>query len=118
MNWLWFAVSLTFSFCVILGLKKNAFKLRFALIWGGLSLAVIFASAFPNYLTTISLNLGIKLASNLVFAVAIFTLGIINLILTIENNSMQRKIYDLASDAALLEYRIRKIEVDDSQNGK
>jgi hypothetical protein len=99
---------------VTLGMKKSAFKLRFALIWITLSLGVVFVSIFPNILSIIASALGIKLVSNFVFAVAIFTLGLVILILTVENNTMQKRIIELASASALLEYRVRTLEIHES----
>lgn len=113
-NWLWILVSLSFSYFVILGLKRNSFKFRFAVIWMFLSLGLVFIAAFPSLVSTIASGLGLTLVSNFVFAIAIFTLGLINLILTIENNNIQKRLIDLAIAFALIEYRIRNIETVES----
>ena len=114
-NLLWILVSLIFFLLVLLGLKRNSFKFRFAVIWMFLSLGLVFIAAFPSLVSTIASGLGITLVSNFVFAIAILTLGLINLILTIENNNIQRRLIDLASAFALLEYRMRNIETDKSE---
>lgn len=105
-------MSITFSYFVLLGLKRNSFKFRFAVIWMFLSLGLVFIAAFPSLVSIIASGLGLTLVSNFVFAVAIFTLGLINLILTIENNNIQKRINDLASAFAFLEFRMRNIETD------
>ncbi len=91
-------------------LKKGRLILKYTLLWifGGIVLMVI--DLFPELILAFSKFIGIKLASNAIFLLAIFIIVILLISLTSIVSVQNEKIKKLIQHLAILEKRIRELE--------
>lgn len=87
---------------VIVALRNERLREKYAILWIVLSLAVLILSLFPSVLDSAAHALGVNLPSNLFFALAIALLALINLHLTWEQSSTDKQIRKLAEEVAIL----------------
>jgi hypothetical protein len=95
---------------IILLLRKNAFSLKYALLWLLTAAAMLALAIFPGILTRISHALGFEVASNALFTLLLGFVIIILLQQTAIVSQQSEKIKNLGQTNALLEKRIRELE--------
>lgn len=102
MIWLGIFSALAVLVTVIIALRDERLREKYAILWIVLSLAVLILSLFPSVLDSAAKVLGVNLPSNLFFALAIALLALINLHLTWEQSSTDKQIRKLAEEIAIL----------------
>jgi len=106
-----FIIGLVFFFgIVIYFLRKNAFSLKYTLLWLISSFLMLLVSIFPGILVFISGKLGFQVASNALFTLILGFFLIILLSLTSIVSKQTEKIKTLVQVIALLEKRVREME--------
>jgi len=101
---------LLFLGLIILFLMKNAFSLKYSLLWLLSAITMLIISIFPGILVRISQKLGFQVFSNAIFTLLLGFVIIILLQQTATISSQNDKIKTLAQTNALLEKRIRELE--------
>lgn len=101
---IWWGVfsALVILVTVIVALRNERLREKYAILWIVLSLAVLIISLFPSILDSAAKVLGVNLPSNLFFALAIALLALINLHLTWEQSSTDKQIRKLSEEIAIL----------------
>ena len=104
-------IVILFYFIVVLGfLRKKKFDLKYSLLWLLAGIIMFLVVAFPNFIIWVTGKMGIKVASNGIFAICIL-LEIINMIsMTAALSDFANRIKILTQNIAILENRIRKLE--------
>lgn len=117
-----------FAICVIVVyfvvvfrlLKKQKFLLKYSLLWMFAGIIMLLVIICPNVVIWITGKLGIKVASNGIFAVCILLEIIIMISMTAAISDFGNRIKILTQNSALMEKRIRdlekKINCDDEEN--
>jgi len=103
---------LFFLSLIIFLLRKNAFSVKYALLWLFSAIVMLTIGIFPDILTRIAEVLGFELPSNALFTLLLGFVIIILLQLTASISQQADKIKTLAQTNALLEKRIRELEND------
>ena len=114
------ATIIIFNLYIIHILRKELIEYKYALMWIGAGLAMLFFAAYPEAIWTISdfLNIGVPL--NLVY----FSVIMLGLILTfqiiISISKMRRSIYELIQEVSILKKRVyelqEEMETDDTDS--
>lgn len=91
-------------------LKKKYFKLRYALIWLAIGLAMLIMAVFPHLLSRFAELLGIYSAENALFTVLFICVVAILITLTIIVSRQSEKVKSLTQKLALVEKRLRELE--------
>jgi len=106
-----FIIAVVFFFGIIIFfLRKNAFSLKYTLLWLISGLIMLLVSIFPGILVFISKIFGFQVASNALFTLMLGFFLIILLSLTSIVSRQTEKIKTLAQTIALLEKRVRELE--------
>ncbi len=108
---LFLSIGLMFYFLLIFSLlKRKTLSLKYTLLWifGGFGMGILLI--FPEILNWIIHIVGIKLASNGLFAMILFFVLIILISITSIVSKQSDHIKRLVQDNALLEKRIRELE--------
>lgn len=108
---LFLSIGLMFYFLLIFSLlKRKTLSLKYTLLWifGGFGMGILLI--FPEILNWIIHIVGIKLASNGLFAIILFFVLIILISITSIVSNQSDHIKRLVQDNALLEKRIRELE--------
>jgi hypothetical protein len=103
---------------ILFFLSKNAFSLKYALLWL-LSVAVmLMIGIFPRILVHFAYMLGFEIPSNALFALLLGFVIVILLQQTANISQQADKIKTLVQENALLEKRIRELEDGKTGNSK
>lgn len=92
-------------------LKKKRLALRYTLLWLFSGVVMLVLLIFPQLLNTLTKLLGIELQSNALFAMLFFCVLIILVSLTSIISKQNESIKELVQYTAMLEKRLRDIEV-------
>jgi hypothetical protein len=95
---------------ILFFLRKNAFSLKYALLWLLSVTAMLIMGIFPDILVHIAHILGFEVPSNALFALLLAFVIIILLQQTANISQQDEKIKILIQTNALLEKRIRELE--------
>jgi hypothetical protein len=95
---------------IIIFLRKNAFSLKYALLWLLTAAVMLIMGIFPSILLRISHLLGFEVASNALFSMLLGFVIIILLQQTATISKQNDKVKNLVQNNALLEKRIRELE--------
>lgn len=107
---------LIFLGTVVFLMKKHRMYLKYALIWFVTSAIMILLAVFPNLLQYVFYLLGIQVYSNGIFAILIFFILVMLMILTSIVSGLNHKNRRLTQEIALLEKRIRDLEADKKEH--
>ena len=100
-----------FYFVVVLGfLRKKKFYLKYSLLWLLAGIIMFLVVAFPNFIIWVTGKMGIKVASNGIFAICILLEIVIMISMTAALSDFANRIKILTQNIAILENRIRKLE--------
>lgn len=107
-------IVILFYFVVVLGfLRKKKFDLKYSLLWllaGIIMFLVVAFPNFPNFIIWVTGKMGIKVASNGIFAICILLEIVIMISMTAALSDFANRIKILTQNIAILENRIRKLE--------
>ena len=104
-------IVILFYFIVVLGfLRKKKFDLKYSLLWLLAGIIMFLVVAFPNFIIWVTGKMGIKVASNGIFAICILLEIIIMISMTAALSDFANRIKILTQNIAILENRIRKLE--------
>lgn len=104
-------IVILFYFVVVLGfLRKKKFDLKYSLLWLLAGIIMFFVVAFPNFIIWVTGKMGIKVASNGIFAICILLEIVIMISMTVALSDFANRIKVLTQNIAILENRIRKLE--------
>ena len=104
-------IVILFYFVVVLGfLRKKKFDLKYSLLWLLAGIIMFLVVAFPNFIIWVTGNMGIKVASNGIFAICILLEIVIMISMTAALSDFANRIKILTQNIAILENRIRKLE--------
>lgn len=104
-------IVILFYFVVVLGfLRKKKFDLKYSLLWLLAGIIMFLVVAFPNFIIWVSGKMGIKVASNGIFAICILLEIVIMISMTAALSDFANRIKILTQNIAILENRIRKLE--------
>lgn len=104
-------IVILFYFVVVLGfLRKKKFDLKYSLLWLLAGIIMFFVVAFPNFIIWVTGKMGIKVASNGIFAICILLEIVIMISMTAALSDFANRIKVLTQNIAILENRIRKLE--------
>lgn len=91
-------------------IKQKKLDLRDALVWYGISLVILILDAFPQILSALSLMLGIRLPSNMVFMLAILLLIVMAFALTTSISRVSSNVRTLTQEVALLKKELEELK--------
>lgn len=97
-------------------LRKRSLNLKYTLLWIFSGIVMMILSVFPNTLSWISHQLDIVAPTNALFAIMFFCVIIILMSLTAIVSKLNKKCTRLIQNAAILEERLRKLEVKNNKN--
>ncbi len=98
-------------FIIVLGfLRKKKFDLKYSLLWLLAGIIMILVVAFPNFIIWLNGMMGVKVASNGIFAICILLEIVIMISMTAALSDFANRIKILTQNIAILENRIRKLE--------
>ena len=104
-------IVILFYFVVVLGfLRKKKFDLKYSLLWLLAGIIMFLVVAFPNFIIWVTGKMGIKVASNGIFAICILLEIVIMISMTAALSDFANRIKILTQNIAILENRIRKLE--------
>lgn len=104
-------IVILFYFVVVLGfLRKKKFDLKYSLLWLLAGIIMFLVVAFPNFIIWVTGKMGIKVASNGIFAICILLEIVIMISMTAALSDFANRIKVLTQNIAILENRIRKLE--------
>lgn len=104
-------IIILFYFVVVLGfLRKKKFDLKYSLLWLLAGIIMFLVVAFPNFIIWVTGKMGIKVASNGIFAICILLEIVIMISMTAALSDFANRIKILTQNIAILENRIRKLE--------
>lgn len=104
-------IVILFYFVVVLGfLRKKKFDLKYSLLWLLAGIIMFLVVAFPNFIIWVTEKMGIKVASNGIFAICILLEIVIMISMTAALSDFANRIKVLTQNIAILENRIRKLE--------
>jgi len=89
-------------------LRARKLKERYAILWTLVGLACLVLVAFPRLLAWVATLVGIQVASNLLFTLAILLLLGVCLQLSLEVSAQQDKIRRLAEEVAILRTEVER----------
>lgn len=91
-------------------LKRKKFSLRYSLLWLFSGLIMLILVIFPDLLVNITRFFGIEIASNGLFAMCIFLIVMILVLLTVIVSDLTYRIKKLSQVIAIAEKRLRALE--------
>lgn len=99
-----------FNAIIIHYLAKNKLNLKYSLVWLAAGVGMLILAVFPDIVTVIGTLIGIATPVNTVFLFAGMFMIIIIFTLTIIVSHMNKRIYRMVQEQALLEKRVRELE--------
>lgn len=99
-----------FNAIIIHYLVKNKLNLKYSLVWLAAGAGMFILAVFPDIVTLIGTLIGIATPVNTVFLFAGMFMIIIIFTLTIIVSHMNKRIYRIVQEQALLEKRVRELE--------
>ena len=99
--------SLLFMLFTLYMLRKEKLELRYSLLWFVTAVAAIAVAIKPEILILLSQMIGVEMPSNLVFAMAIFFLLIIEFSLSLALSRLGARQRELTQQVGLLENALR-----------
>lgn len=102
--------------CIYVMLKKGKLNLKYSLLWIASGVIMLFFVLFPGVLEQVAKWIGIINYLNGLFAVVLFGLIILLMVLTAIVSELSNKNRVLIQECALLDERIRKLEGEDTKN--
>lgn len=106
----------TYFMCIYVMLKKGKLNLKYSLLWIASGIIMLFFIIFPGVLEQLAKWIGIINYLNGLFAVVLFGLIILLMVLTAIVSELSNKNRVLIQECALLDERIRKLEGEDTEN--
>lgn len=95
-------------FVITMFVKKNKISVKYSLIWYFIGIILILLTIFPNLLGFVTNLLHIKVASNMIFALMLVGLFIINVSLTIIVSEQKEQIRNLIQELSLVKKSIKE----------
>lgn len=102
-------MSVYFIFIVHL-LRREKFLLKYGILWIFCGLVMSVFAVFPDILARLTGFLGVKIASNGLFAISIFLIIVMLVFLTVVVTDFTIRIRKMAQKTAILEKRLRVLE--------
>ncbi len=102
-------MSVYFIFIVHL-LRREKFLLKYGILWIFCGLVMSVFAVFPDMLARLTGFLGVKIASNGLFAISIFLIIVMLVFLTVVVTDFTIRIRKMAQKTAILEKRLRVLE--------
>jgi len=102
-------MSVYFIFIVHL-LRREKFLLKYGILWIICGLVMSVFAVFPDMLARLTGFLGVKIASNGLFAISIFLIIVMLVFLTVVVTDFTIRIRKMAQKTAILEKRLRVLE--------
>ena len=99
---------LVLLFVITIFVKKNKISVKYSLIWYFICIILILLTIFPNLLGFVTNLLHIKVASNMIFALMLVGLFIINVSLTIIVSEQKEQIRNLIQELSLVKKSIKE----------
>lgn len=99
-----------FNAIIIHYLAKNKLNLKYSLVWLAAGVGMLILAVFPDIVTVIGTLIGIATPVNTVFLFAGMFMIMIIFTLTIIVSHMNKRIYRMVQEQALLEKRVRELE--------
>ena len=97
-------------------LRKRSLNLKYTLLWIFSGAVMLVLSLFPNTLSWLSYQLDIVAPTNALFAIMFFCVIMILMSLTAIVSKLNKKCTRLIQNSAMLEERLRKLEVKNNEN--
>lgn len=91
-------------------LKKGRIPEKYSMLWYIFSLAILLVAIFPNLFTFISEALGFEVMSNMIIAIIVGVLILLNMALTIMIAGQKKKTTLLVQEISILKSEIKKNE--------
>ncbi|MDR0848361.1 MAG: DUF2304 domain-containing protein [Propionibacteriaceae bacterium] len=101
---------------VLLLLRSRKISEKYAILWLVVGLAAIVLAAYPALLGYIATAVGIQVASNLLFALAILLLVGVAMHLSLEVSRLEDRVRRLAEEAAILREQVESDEGSDAND--
>ncbi|MDQ0768578.1 hypothetical protein QF031_001327 [Pseudarthrobacter defluvii] len=98
-------------------LRRRHLREKYAVIWIIIGIGVLVLAAFPQLLFWLSGVLGVKVPSNLLFAVALVLLVSVCLHLSFEQSQAEDEIRVLAEEVGILRLKMQELESGTSGGG-
>lgn len=95
-------VAIILAIIILNCIRKNRLNLKYSLIWLATLLAILIAVLIPNLLEEVAKFLGFEVMSNMLFLVAIITLILITLSLTMIVSKQSKMIQLLIQEVSML----------------
>lgn len=95
---------------IIQMLRKKKLILQYSLLWLFFGIVMLLLLIFPNAMQKVTALFGIEVASNGLFAFAIFAIIVIMVFFTAVLSASNNKIKSLTQKLALVEERLRRLE--------
>lgn len=111
MAWVAFLTVALVAVALVLGiLRSGRIREKYAALWLIVGLAIVVVSIWPGLLTLLAGWLGVQVASNLLFFLAILMLLGVALHLSLEVSKLEDETRTLSEEVALLDERTRRLE--------
>lgn len=91
-------------------MKQNRFSFRYGMLWLFSGFVMLVFTLFPELLMSLTRFLGIKVASNGLFAICIFLIIMMLVYMTVIVTDIMLRIKKLAQKSAIMEKRLRELE--------
>lgn len=88
--------------------KKEKIPIKYSLVWLFSGLVIVLIGLIPKVFFAISSLMGFKLMSNMVIAVFIFLIVLINLVFAVILSNQNKKIINLTQEISLLKSKNKK----------
>ena len=109
---------ITFMIYMLRLIAKRLLSLKYSLLWLGVCFVLVMLLVFPELLFFVAAVLHVELPINALFLFGIFILMLISLSLTVIVSKLTLRIRSLSQECALLEHRLRTIELGYEKNLK
>lgn len=94
-------------FFITIFVKKSKISVRYSLIWYFICIILIALTLFPELLGNVTNLLKIRVASNMIFALMLVGLFVINISLTIIVSEQKEQIRNLIQELSIVKKRIK-----------
>ena len=99
---------LSLLFVITMFVKRNKISIKYSLIWYVICIFLILLTIFPNFLGFVTNLLKIKVASNMIFALMLVGLFVINISLTIIVSEQKEQIRNIIQELSLLKKKVNE----------
>ena len=110
-----FLYAIIIIFFILFLLKKEKINIKYAIIWLLLFGLLAFLLLIPNSFTLISNILGFQMSSNMIFAILISVLIIINISLTAIASTQDMKIRKIIQEVSILKMKYERDKKDEKE---